>query len=158
MRLFEAADFSQATFLLSVLGEGTFVNLLNFLHEHAPDPITRQIARMAARDEARHVAFGMAHLEHRLAAESDYRVSLRHAVEQRYDELAATTGLNEEVFDALVLLAGGGLAPAEVARGFEAVQGLKREMAAGRRARLGRLGFGSDEAERLAELHTRNFM
>lgn len=100
----------------------------------------------------------MAHLEHRLAAEPGYRVSLRHAVEQRYDELAATTGLNEEVFDALVLLAGGGVAPAAVARGFEAVQGLKREMAAGRRARLGRLGFGSDEAERLAELHTRNFM
>ena len=41
--LFEAADFSQATFLLSVLGEGTFVNLLNFLHEHAPDPVTRQM-------------------------------------------------------------------------------------------------------------------
>lgn len=59
-------------------------------------------------EEARHVAFGMAHLEHRLAAEPGYRVSLRHAVEQRYDELAAMTGLSEEVFDALVLLAGGG--------------------------------------------------
>ena len=50
--LFEAADFSQSTFLLSVLGEGTFVNLLNFLHQFAPDPVTRQIARLTARDEA----------------------------------------------------------------------------------------------------------
>lgn len=142
-----------------MLGEGTSVNLLNVLNEHAPDPVTRQIARLSACDEERHLAFGMAHLEHRLAAEPGYRVSLRHAVEQRDDELAAMTGLNEEVCDALVLLAGGGgLAPAAAARAFEAVQGLKREMAAGRKARLGRLGFGSDEAGRLAELHTRNFM
>jgi len=100
----------------------------------------------------------MAHLEHRLAAQPNYRTSLRNAIEQRYDALAATTGLNEEVFDALVLLAAGALEPAAVARGHEAVQTLKREMAAGRKARLARLGFPPDEAQRLAELHTRNFM
>lgn len=156
--LFEAADFSQASFLLSVLGEGTFVNLLNFLQAHAPDPVTRQIARLAARDEARHVAFGMAHLEHRLSVQPDYQARLRNAVEQRHDELAGTAGLNDEVFDALVLLAAGSLAPEAVARGHAAVQALKREMAAGRKARLSRLGFDAGEAERLAEMHTRNFM
>lgn len=156
--LLEANDFSQATFLLSVLGEGTFVNLLNFLHEHAPDPITRQIARLTARDEARHVAFGMAHVEHRVAMEPGYVASLRNAIETRYDELAATTGLNEHVFDALVLLAAGSLAPADIARGHQAVQRLQAEMAIGRKARLARLGFAPDEAERLAGLHTRNFM
>lgn len=156
--LFEAGDFSQATFLLSVLGEGTFVNLLNFLHEHAPDPITRQIARLTARDEARHVAFGMAHLEYRLLAEPGYLATLRNAIELRYDELASTAGLNEHVFDALVLLAAGSLAPEAVARGHAAVLGLQREMAAGRKARLVRLGFEAGEALRLAELHTRNFM
>ena len=156
--LFEAADFSQATFLLSVLGEGSFVNLLNFLHEHAPDPVTRQIARLTARDEARHVAFGMAHLEHRLSVQPDYQVRLRNAIERRHDELAATAGLNEEVFDALVLLAAGTLDASAVARGHAAVQQLKREMAAGRRARLSRLGFDAADAQRLADLHTRNFM
>ncbi len=158
LTLFEAADFSQATFLLAVLGEGTFVNLLNFLQARAPDPVTRQIARLAARDEARHVAFGMAHLEHRLGVDPGYRTKLRRAVEQRHDELAATDGLNEDVFDALVVLAGGGLDLAAVSQGHAAVQGLKREMAAGRKARLARLGFEAADAERLAELHTRNFM
>ncbi len=156
--LFEAADFSRATFLLSVLGEGSFVNLLNFLHANAPDPVTRQIARLAARDEARHVAFGMAHLEYRLSVQPGYQVSLMNAIEQRYDELANTAGLNEEVFDALVLLAAGSLDAAAVARGHAAVQVLKREMAAGRKARLSRLGFATGEADRLAALHTRNFM
>jgi hypothetical protein len=34
------------------MGEGTFLTLLKFLEEHAPE--------LAHRDEARHVAFGMA--------------------------------------------------------------------------------------------------
>jgi TusA-related sulfurtransferase len=156
--LLQAADFSSATFLLSVLGEGSFVNLLNFLHEHAPDPVTRQICRLAARDEARHVAFGMAHLEHRLAAQPAYRSRLHNAVEQRHEALAPTAGLNEEVLDALVLLAAGALSPAAVARGHAAVLQLKLDMAAGRKARLLRLGFDADQAKRLSDMHTRNFM
>lgn len=156
--LLTAPDFSSATFLLSVLGEGSFVNLLNFLHEHAPDPVTRQICRLAARDESRHVAFGMAHLAHRLTVQPEYRTALQNAVEQRNDELAPTAGLNEEVFDALVLLAAGALTPSAVARGHAAVQRLKLEMAAGRKARLLHLGFAPHDAQRLADMHTRNFM
>ena len=156
--LLQAPDFSSATFLLSVLGEGTFVNLLNFLADHAPDPVTRQVCRLAARDEARHVAFGMAHLEHRLAVEPDYIVKLQNAVEQRHEALAASAGLNEEVFDALVILAAGDLSHTAIAHGHKEVQQLKLDMAAGRRARLVRLGFAPDEAQRLSDMHTRNFM
>lgn len=156
--LFEASDFSTSAFLLSVLGEGSFVNLLNFLHEHGPDPLTRQIAKLVARDEARHVAFGMAHLEYRLAQDPGYQSALKAAIEQRYDTLAASAGLNEEVFDALILLAAGGTDAESVKRGFARVQRLKQEMATGRKARLVRLGFPVGEAERLSGLHTRNFM
>jgi hypothetical protein len=156
--LLQAPDFSSATFLLSVLGEGSFVNLLTFLQEHAPDPVTRQICRLAAIDEARHVAFGMAHLEYRLAVQPDYQARLQNAIEQRHEELAPTAGLNEEVFDALVLLAAGALTPSAVARGYAAVQQLMFKMAAGRKARLLRLGFETSQAQRLADMHTRNFM
>jgi len=45
-----------------------------------------------------------------------------------------------------------------VARGHAAVQQLKHDMAAGREARLLRLGFEADQAQRLAAMHTRNFM
>ena len=156
--LFEASDFSTSAFLLSVLGEGSFVNLLNFLHEHGPDPLTRQIAKLVARDEARHVAFGMAHLEYRLSQDPGYQSGLKAAIEQRYDTLASSSGLNEEVFDALILLAAGGTDAASVGHGFSRVQRLKQDMATGRKARLVRLGFPADEAERLSGLHTRNFM
>lgn len=156
--LLDEVDFSISAFLLSVLGEGTFVNLLNFLHAHAPDPVTRQIARLAARDEARHVAFGMGHLLYRLQREPDLRVRLANAVEVRHDSLSATAGLNEEVFDALVLLAAGEWSPVAIATGFERVQALKSEMAEGRRLRLQKLGFDENVAAKLASLHTRNFM
>ncbi|WP_129774712.1 ferritin-like domain-containing protein [Peristeroidobacter soli] len=156
--LLQAPDFSSATFLLSVLGEGTFVNLLSFLHEYGPDPVTRQICRLAARDEARHVAFGMAHLKYRLSVEPDYLARLQNAIEQRHEALAPTSGLNEEVFDALILIAAGSLTPAAIARGYAAVQRLKLDMAAGRKSRLLHLGFPADQAQRLADLHTRNFM
>ncbi|MFC4312772.1 ferritin-like domain-containing protein [Steroidobacter flavus] len=156
--LLQAPDFSSATFLLSVLGEGTFVNLLNFLCEFGPDPVTRQICRLAARDEARHVAFGMAHLKYRLSVEPDYLARLQNAIEQRHEDLAPTSGLNEEVFDALVLLAAGSLTPAAIARGHAAAQQLKLDMAAGRKSRLLHLGFPADQAQRLADMHTRNFM
>lgn len=156
--LLDEPDFSLASFLLSVLGEGTFVNLLQFLAAWAPDALTRQIGRLAARDEARHVALGMSHLLWRLQNEPTLRTRLTQAVERRHNHLAGTSGLNEEVFDALVLIAAGSLKPEAIRQGFARVQQLMREMADGRFSRLLRLGFARDEAERLAALHTRNFM
>lgn len=156
--LLEEPDFSLAAFLLSVLGEGTFLNLLSFLERHAPDPITRRVAHLALQDEARHVAFGMAHLEHRVAAEPSLRERLRAAVERRHDVLATTAGLHQGVHDALVLLAAGAFTPAAVAAGWDLVQRLEADMDEGRRRRLGRLGFAPGEAAGLSALHTRNFM
>ena len=60
--LVDEPDFAIASFLLSVLGEGTFLSLLWFIERYAPDPVTAAVARLAAQDEARHVAFGLAHL------------------------------------------------------------------------------------------------
>ena len=156
--LLDEQDFSVSEFLLSVLGEGTFVSLLNFLQACAPDPVTRQIARLAARDEARHVAFGMNHLMSRLKQEPQLRVRLGNAVQARNDALSGTSGLNEEVFDALILLAAGEFTPGAIAAGFVRVQQLVADMNEGRRSRLEKLGFGREDAQRLSSLHTRNFM
>lgn len=156
--LLDEPDFTLASFLLSVLGEGTFLNLLWFLEHHAPDPVTRQVAKLAAQDEARHVAFGMGHLQHTIALDSSTRGRLAAAVGRRHDALQQTAGLNEEVFDALVLLAAGGWEPDAIAAGFDKVQALQQEMEADRTSRLVKLGFDPDEAGALSALHTRNFM
>lgn len=156
--LFDEHDFTLASFLLSVLGEGTFLNLLWFLERHAPDPVTRQVAKLAAQDEARHVAFGMGHLQYAISFDAGLRVRLASAAERRHDALSQTAGLNEEVFDALLLLAAGGWEPDAIADGFEKVQALKQEMEVDRVNRLIKLGYTPDEARALSALHTRNFM
>jgi hypothetical protein len=156
--LLDEPDWSLASFLLSVLGEGTFLSLLSFLEREAPDPVTRQVARLALQDEARHVAFGLAHLTEEVAADPRLRDRLRAAVERRHDALAATSGLASDVHDALVVLAAGAWTPAAIAAGWDKVQGLQRDMDQGRRHRLVRLGFTSAESEDLSALHTRNFM
>jgi hypothetical protein len=156
--LFEETDFALSSFLLSVLGEGSFLSLLGFLEHHAPDPVTRRVARLAHADEARHVAFGMAHLGNSLRADPSLRDRLAAAVERRHDALADTAGLNDDVFDSLVVVAAGSLTPSAVAAGWDAVQRLQADMDRARRLRLTALGFSRDDAAALSALHTRNFM
>ena len=156
--LLDEPDFALASFLLSVLGEGSFLSLLGFLEVHAPDPIARRITQLARQDEARHVAFGMAHVEHQSELDPALRGRLRAAVERRHDALLDTAGLNQQVFDALVVLAAGAWTPAAIARGYAAVERLQADMDEGRQHRLMRLGFPPADAAALSALHTRNFM
>jgi hypothetical protein len=156
--LLDEPDFSIAQLLLAVLGEGTFVNLLQFLGEVAPDALTRKIAQLTARDESRHVAFGMSHLLYHLEQEPELREKLKAAIHHRHHHLSQSSGLNAEVFDSLLVLAAGSLTPEAVGEGYKKVETLLKEMAEGRKTRLIRLGFSLADAQELANLHTRNFM
>jgi len=156
--LVEEPNFAIASFLLSVLGEGTFLNLLWFLERVAPDPVTSAVCRLAAQDEARHVGFGMSHLREHIQREPSTRLTLMNAVRRRHETLRHTAGLNAEVFDALVLLAAGSWEGADIARGHAAVAALNQEMHVGRKRRLLKLGFEDEDANEMSALHTRNFM
>jgi hypothetical protein len=120
--------------------------------------VTGAIAHLVLQDEARHVAYGLAHLELAAGADPALRASLRVAVERRHDALRDTAGLNQAVYDALVVLAAGAWTADAIAAGAEHVRVLETEMDEGRRRRLVRLGFAADDAAALSALHTRNFM
>ncbi len=156
--LLDEPDFSLAAFLLSVLGEGSFLDLLAFIARHAPDRVTREVASLSLRDERRHVAFGVAHLRQAVDADRSLLGRLRMAAERRHDALASTAGLNQDVYDSLVILASHAWKPTSIATGWQAVQDLQRDMDQGRQRRLTQLGFPGDEAAELSALHTRNFM
>jgi hypothetical protein len=156
--LIDEPEFAIASFLLSVLGEGTFLSLLWFIERYAPDPVTAAVAKLAAQDEGRHVAFGIAHLTQHLNHDPSFRPHLADAVRRRHDALQHTAGLNAEVFDALVLLAAGSWDFECLRRGHQRVMELIKEMDEGRQKRLRRLGFSEAEAAELSSLHTRNFM
>lgn len=156
--LLDEPDFALASFLLAVMGEGSFLVLLDFLQRYGPDPVTRAVTRLAAQDEARHVAFGLAHLRRHAAEEPTLLARLARAMERRHAELAQTAGLNERVFEGLTVIAAGGFSPVEIARGHARVMQLQADMNHARRTSLAKLGFPEDEAAALSQLHTRNFM
>src|SRR4030095_4079951 len=86
--LLDQEQFVAASFLLSVLGEGTFLDLLRYIERHAPEPVTRDIARRTRIDETRHVHFALAHIRHALQADVKIRDMLRRAITERASALS----------------------------------------------------------------------
>jgi hypothetical protein len=158
LALVELDDFTEAAFLLSVLGEGTFLDLLRYIERHAPDEPTAELARRTRVDEARHVHFGVAHVRHALAHDPSLAARLEAAVARRAATLAGASGVPAPIQDALVILAARGDDPPSVARGHEAFRALLDEMHDGRITRLKTAGFELDQAMRISDLHTPNFM
>jgi hypothetical protein len=158
LTLLELTDFTEAAFLLSVLGEGTFLDLLRFIENHAPDEVTADIVRRARNDESRHVHFGLVHVRHALAHDANLYQRLENAVRRRATAMAAAGGVPDALQDGLTILAAGSTSPKEVARGHDAFRGLLDEMHVNRIKRLEHAGFTPDQARTLSELHTPNFM
>jgi hypothetical protein len=158
LSLLEIEDFTEAAFLLSVLGEGTFLDLLRYIERYAPDELTAEIARRTRADESRHVHFGVMHIRDALERDSALARRLEETVRRRAATLHGVGGVPAPIQDALTILAAGSDAPAAVARGHEAFRELLSEMHEGRLKRLVKAGFSPDEAALLSELHTPNFM
>ena len=156
--LFVQEDYFRSGFLLHVLGEGTFLELLDFIAAHAPDPVTADVVRRARMDEGRHVAYGIAHCREQLQREPVKADALADAAEERAAALRATSGENPIVLEALAVLAGGGSRPQQVERGLAAVRGLYEAMDANRVRRMLQIGLSPALAVRIssppyAELH-----
>jgi len=158
LSLLELEDFTEAAFLLSVLGEGTFLDLLRYLERYAPDELTTEIARRTRADESRHVHFGVMHIRDALERDATLARRLEETVRRRAATLYGVGGVPAPIQDALTIVAAGSDAPAAVARGHEAFRELLSEMHEGRLKRLAKAGFTSEQATLLSELHTPNFM
>ena len=151
-------EYFRSSFLLHVLGEGTFLELLDFIEKHAPDPVTREVVRRARLDEGRHVAYGVAHVRECLQREPTRADDLVAAAEERAAALQATSGSNPAVMEALAILAGGGSKPEQMAQGVESVRDLYHTMHEYRVRRMLHIGLDTAAAEKIAGLHTPNFM
>jgi hypothetical protein len=151
-------DFTEAAFLLSVLGEGTFLDLLKFIEKHAPDDATADLVRRARADETRHVHFGLAHVRHALAHNPSIYAQLEAAVRRRAATLHNVGGVPAAIQDSLTVLAARGTDPRSIRQGHEAFRSLLHTMHENRVKRLERAGFSSEQAQTLSDLHTPNFM
>jgi len=158
LSLLQIEDFTEAAFLLSVLGEGTFLDLLSFIERHAPDEATAELIRRARNDESRHVHFGLAHVRAGLAADPNLYGRLESAVRKRAATLHGINGVPAPLQDALTILAAGSTQARAVAKGHDAFRELLETMHLNRVRRLGNAGFTPAQAQIISELHTPNFM
>jgi hypothetical protein len=156
LSLLELEDFTEAAFLLSVLGEGTFLDLLKFIEHHAPDDVTAEVVRRARNDEARHVHFGLVHVRHALAHDDTLYLRLEAAVRKRAATLSGVGGAPEPLQDGLTLLAAGSTDTKAIACGHDAFRELLHTMHESRVKRLQHAGFTAEQAQRLSDLHTPN--
>jgi TusA-related sulfurtransferase len=156
--LLDQEDFVQASFLLSVLGEGTFLDLLRYIETYAPDPVTREIARRTRIDETRHVHFALDHIRSVLQHDPSVKAYLRRGIADRASVLSGMKGLNPLVDESLVILAAGGLAVERLPAATRARLTLYDTMHQNRVRRLISIGFTERESEELSQLHTPNFM
>jgi TusA-related sulfurtransferase len=158
LSLLELNDFTEAAFLLSVLGEGTFLDLLRYIERHAPDEATAELVRRARNDETRHVHFGLSHVRHALEHNPGLYLKLEDAVRRRASKLSNVGGVPASIQDALTVLAAGGTDPRAIKRGHERFRQLLADMHDNRIKRLQNAGFTHEQAQALSDLHTPNFM
>jgi TusA-related sulfurtransferase len=158
LSLLQTDDFTEATFLLSVLGEGTFLDLLGFIERYAPDEPTAELTRRAKSDESRHVHFGLAHIRYGLANDPALYTRLESAVRRRSATLHDIAGVPATVQDSLTILAAGSTEPYAVARGHERFRELLENMHQNRVRRLEHAGFTPAQADTISQLHTPNCM
>jgi hypothetical protein len=156
--LLEEDDFSSASLLLNVLGEGTFLDLLSFVARTAPDLATATAARLAHRDEQRHVHFGISHVRRTMRLDPSAAGPLKTAVETRAAKLATLTGLSSVLIESLTIMAAGSMQPAALSEGASQVKELTRIMEENRVRRLKAAGFDDKTAQYLSDLHTPNLM
>ena len=149
-------DYFRSSFLLHVLGEGTFLDLLEFIERYAPDAVTADVVRRARVDEGRHVAYGIAHCREVLQHEPAKADELVAAAEERSSILQASSGANPMVMEALAIVAGG--SGANLDAGLDQVQRLFNDMHEHRIRRMQQLGLDRTVAEKISYLHTPNFM
>lgn len=150
-------DFTAAALLLNVLGEGTFLDLLRFVESHAPDAATAAAARLAHRDERRHVHFGISHVRNALTGDPGQRAMLVHSAEQRAAKLTEMS-LSPLLTEGLTIMAAGSLQPRALGEGAAAVRALMKTMERNRIRRLRSAGFDEVEARLISDLHTPNLM
>ncbi|HEY0826789.1 MAG TPA: sulfurtransferase TusA family protein [Bacilli bacterium] len=157
--LFIQEDYFKSSFLLHVLGEGTFLDLLSYIEEYAPDPVTRKIVYLAKIDESRHVAYGIGHVRYMLSKNPNMIHALIQASEERNTYLSDVgSSENTHLMEALAIIAGGGRSPEKLQVGFERLGRLKETMNEHRIQRLLHIGLDLETAEKISLAHTPNFM
>lgn len=156
--LFRERDYFASSFLLHIMGEGTFIDLLRFLEDFAQDEPTKKLLFLARKDEKRHVAYGINNIKNALTHNPAKINFLKDIVFKRKHYLDEFSTESTLLLESLAIFAGGGDEVSKIKQGFEAVEDLKQKMESNRTKRLIECGIDEELARDLSRAHTPNFM
>lgn len=155
--LYDAAPFAASSFLMQVMGEGTFLDLFDFLHEVSPDPASKRMFARAGQDESRHVGYGVSRARQQLRSDPEAVRTYLAAAHRRAIVMDRLVGShNDHLQHGLTVLAGGGSRPDQLRRGRERVELLNQTLYRNRLRRILSCGIDEDAAHRLADLQDRS--
>ena len=156
--LYRENNYLKSSFLLHIMGEGTFVDLLNFLEKYTQDEATKKLLRLVRIDESRHVAYGMNHIKQVLKYNPKKVNILKEAVFKRKEYLDELNGESTLLIESMAFLAGGGTSYTQYKTGMDLITELKEKMHINRVQRLVDIGIDEDLAVDISKRHTPNFM
>lgn len=106
--IIEAPDYTVASALMHILGEGFVLTLFRNGEFLAPTEVEKKIFRLCMQDEARHVAYGIRHLKCFLERYPE-RENQIHDILDRGEEATFALGLEPQTIEPRLILAGGGV-------------------------------------------------
>ncbi|HVN30089.1 MAG TPA: hypothetical protein VMT64_16440 [Candidatus Binataceae bacterium] len=143
--IMEAPNFTTASALMHILGEGFVLTLFRNGEMFALTPVEKKIFRLCMQDEARHVAYGTMHLKYFLEKHPEREDEI-HDILRRGEEATFNLNQTRDTIEARAILAGGGIE--HIDKGFEKLRFLFKKQIAEYLHRLKMAGI--DRSNRLA--------
>jgi hypothetical protein len=106
--IIEAPDYTVASTLMHILGEGFVLTLFRNGEMLAPSEVEKKIFRLCMQDEARHVAYGTMHLKYFLEKHPE-RAKEIHAILDAGEEAVFALNVEPQTVEPRAILAGGGV-------------------------------------------------
>lgn len=106
--ILEAPDYTTASALMHIFGEGFVLTLFRQGEFLAPSEVEKAIFRLCMQDEARHVAYGVKHLKYFLERHPE-RTEQVHAILDLGEQAIFTLTLEPQTSEPRAILAGGGI-------------------------------------------------
>jgi hypothetical protein len=107
--ILQAPNYTTASALMHIFGEGFVLTLFRTGEFLAPTEVEKTIFRLCMQDEARHVAYGVKHLEYFLARHPERTEEIHHILDLGEEAIFRLT-LEPQTLEPRAILAGKGVA------------------------------------------------
>jgi hypothetical protein len=119
--ILDSETYTQASVFLHMLGEGFILSTFRNGEAIAPTPVDKRIFRLVMQDEARHVTYGMMHLRYFLRQNPGRAEEIHGMLDEAETLMIGALG-SPELAEPLIVLAGKGFGPENVACGAQLTQ------------------------------------